>query len=71
MRYDEDNCHRQCAQCNNYDSGNIVEYRINLILKIGEERVSAIERDNSVAKYTIDDAKNIIEIYKKKIKDLG
>lgn len=70
LRYDEDNVHKQCCTCNTYQHGNIVEYRINLIKRIGEERVGRLESDNSVKKYSIDELKEIKETYKNKLKEL-
>lgn len=44
MRFNEDNTHGQCKSCNYYKSGNLIEYRKNLIKKIGEERVKELDR---------------------------
>ena len=71
LRFSEDNCHGQCEHCNSYLSGNITEYRINLVKKIGVERVEELERNNTIAKYTIEDAKRIKKEYKEKAKELG
>jgi len=71
LRFNEDNVHKQCAPCNNHLSANTINYRINLINKIGLERVEALEnfhRDNK--KMTIDDIKAIKVEYKKKIKNI-
>jgi hypothetical protein len=71
LRYDEDNCHKQCSPCNNHLSGNIVNYRPNLINKIGQERVDWLEGPHKPAKLSIDDLKLIIEKYKAKCKELS
>lgn len=52
MRFVEDNCHGQCKHCNQYLSGNHVEYRKGLIQRIGLAAVEAIEADQTVRKYT-------------------
>ena len=70
LRFNELNCHKQCSICNNYKSGNLVPYRANLIIKIGIENVEYLESDKSIAKYSVDDYKNIIVKYKNKIKEL-
>ena len=70
LRFNEDNCHKQCAPCNNHLSGNIVEYRINLIKKIGLERVEALENSHEIKKYTLEDYYYIIDTYKRKLKEL-
>lgn len=72
LRYNEDNVHAQCNnQCNSQLSGNILEYRINLIKKIGIERVEALENDNSEHRYTIEECKQIISTYKEKNKQIS
>lgn len=64
LRFDEDNCHLQCEYCNTYLSGNIENYRINLVVKIGIDRVQKLEGPHDAKHYTIDDLKEIIERYK-------
>ena len=39
LRFNEDNVHGQCLRCNYYMSANLLNYRINLIDKIGMDRV--------------------------------
>lgn len=70
LRFSEDNVHKQCAPCNNHRSGNISEYRINLVKKIGVEKVDEIESCQDVVKYSVDDFKAIIAEYKLKIKKI-
>ncbi len=64
LRFSEMNCHKQCSACNNYLSGNIVNYRINLLKKIGEKNLAWLEGSHDIQKFTIDDAKEIKEYYK-------
>lgn len=71
LRFHEDNCHKQCAQCNNFESGNLIDYRIGLIERIGIERVEWLERkDHKPKHYTHDDIRQIKAKYKLKIKQL-
>ena len=70
LRYDENNVHKQCSACNNHLSGNIINYRINLINKIGIEKVEWLEGRHEPKKYSIDDIKAIKVHYKNLIKDL-
>jgi hypothetical protein len=70
LRFDEDNVHLQCQPCNTHKHGNVVEYRIRLIQRIGLARVERLESDSSVKKYTIEDAKRIKSEYKQKLIDL-
>ena len=43
LRFNELNCHKQCSVCNNHKSGNIVEYRINLVQRIGSDQLEWLE----------------------------
>ena len=52
MRFVEENANLQCKQCNQYKSGNHVEYRKGLIERIGLEAVERIESDQTLRKYT-------------------
>ena len=70
LRFDEVNVHKQCSACNNYLSGNIVEYRINLINKIGIDAVNYLESKHQPKHYTIEDIKTLKAIYKEKVKTL-
>ena len=70
LRFNEDNCHRQCVHCNQHKSGNAIEMRRGLVKRIGTERIEKLEDDNTLVRWTIDDAKAIKEQYKRKIKEL-
>jgi hypothetical protein len=65
LRYDEENCHKQCAYCNNHLSGNVDNYRFGLIEKIGLDRVLLLEGPHKPKKYTIDELKDLIQHYRK------
>lgn len=68
LRFNEDNCHRQCIPCNKFKSGNAIEYRIRLIQRIGVEKVESLEADNDPKKYTVADCQEIITEYRGRIK---
>lgn len=70
LRFNEANCHKQCAPCNNHLSGNIVEYRINLIRKIGQAAIDWLEGPHEPAKYTIEEIKEIKREYREKTREL-
>lgn len=63
LRFHEDNIHASCAQCNGVMSGNILEYRIRLVRRIGIDRVEWIERQPKSYKWTIEDARLIKNKY--------
>lgn len=71
MIFNEDNCHKQCSQCNDYHSGNLLEYRAGLINRYGLEFVERLERtkDNGRNyKYTKQELIDIKIKYKKLLK---
>ena len=70
LRFDERNCHAQSKQDNRFLSGNAVDYRIGLIARIGQEAVDALESDQSVRKYTVEEIKAIKAKYRAKTKEL-
>jgi ribosomal protein S26 len=71
VRFDEDNVHVQCERCNSYLSGNLLEYRTNLISKIGAERFNQLEaRARVTRKFTKDELKELIKKYKKMYNEL-
>lgn len=59
LRFEELNCAKQCVKCNRDLSGNIVNYRIELIARIGEDKLAWLEGPHSPKKYTIDEIKAI------------
>ena len=63
LRYNEDNCHKQCSVCNNYRSGNLSEYRSNLVRKIGLEKVAWLEGPHEPKKYTVEELKAMLIRY--------
>jgi len=63
IRYNEDNIHKQCHQCNVQLSGNQQQYRIFLIEKIGTERVEALENNNTPHRYTLEELESIRRHY--------
>lgn len=71
VRFDERNVHLQCEHCNTYLSGNLIQYRENLIKKIGiDEFEDLSSKANETRKFTIEELKEIIDTYKKKIKNI-
>ena len=77
LRFEELNAHKQCKSCNG-GSGNFSkkdttvskEYRINLIKKIGLDKVEWLEGPHEPKKYSCDDLLKIEKYYKQKLKDL-
>lgn len=70
VRFDEMNVHLQCEHCNTFLSGNLIEYRTNLINKIGNSEFLKLEAEaRKTRKFTIEELKEIIKKYKLKIKE--
>lgn len=71
LRFNELNCHKQCMPCNTHKSGNITEYRIRLIEKIGQSLVDWLEIDHTQPqKWTIDELKAITQYYRRALKEM-
>lgn len=66
LRFNEDNCHKQCSRCNNFLSGNLVEYRAKLIKKIGLGKVESLEGPHEAKRYTPDELRAIKKEYNAK-----
>ena len=71
LRFNEDNCNLQCEHCNTHKSGNVTEYRINLVKKIGQWKVEELERNNQLADWTIEKAIEIKKQYREKCKQFN
>jgi 5-methylcytosine-specific restriction endonuclease McrA len=71
LALNEFNCHASCATCNNFLSGNLVPYRVELIKRIGLDKVEWLEGKHEPLKLTIDEIKELIAEYKAKIKQLS
>lgn len=68
LRFDEDNCHKQCSVCNNHLSGNIENYTPKLIEKIGIERFERLMGVHALKKRTRDELEAIAKHYRDKTK---
>jgi len=66
LRFNVFNNHSGCVRCNRELSGNLIPYRINLIEKIGLQRVERIEHDNTPRKFTIEDLRRIKSIFSRR-----
>lgn len=70
LRFEPLNCHKQCVPCNQHKSGDIVNYRMSLVLRIGQSQVDWLEGPHEPQRYTIDDLKAIKAEYRAKLKQL-
>jgi hypothetical protein len=71
VRFHEDNVHLQCEHCNSFLSGNLLNYRIGIEKRIGTARLIVLEViAHETKKWTIQELNEIIEMYKRKLKEL-
>ena len=66
LRFHLLNCWKVCTRCNRDLSGNIVEMRKGMLSRLGEDRVKALEYDNTDRNYTRDDLRRIQRIFSKR-----
>lgn len=64
LRFEPLNCHKQCKRCNHRLSGNIVNYRKGLKLKIGEESLAWLEGPHKPAHRSKDDLRDLAKHYR-------
>ena len=70
IRFEPLNVHKQCAPCNNHKSGDIVNYRIELVKRIGAEAVEWLEGPHEPKRYTIEQLKAMTADYRAKTREL-
>lgn len=70
IRYNENNIFKQCSVCNNHLSGNLANYRLELINRIGLQKVEWLESQKEPKKWSVEELKDIIQIYRQKLKEM-
>ncbi|MFJ2381572.1 recombination protein NinG [Pseudomonas protegens] len=70
IRFEPLNAWKQCAPCNTHLSGNLVNYRLSLLQRIGAEKLEWLEGPHPARKHTIEEIKAIKADYREKIKEL-
>ncbi|WP_210713295.1 recombination protein NinG [Pseudomonas sp. MWU349] len=70
IRFEPLNVWKQCAPCNTHLSGNLVNYRLSLLQRIGAEKLEWLEGPHPACKHTIEEIKAIKADYREKIKEL-
>lgn len=71
-RFDEDNCHAECRFCNRMSADHLIDYRRNLIGKIGLSRIDRIETLSRFPKHWLDsELEEKIAYYKAEAKRLA
>ncbi|QXG35509.1 recombination protein NinG [Pseudomonas viridiflava] len=70
LRFEPMNCHKQCVPCNQHKSGNVVEYRLELVRRIGITNVEWLEGPHEPQKYTVEELKALTAKYRALTKEL-
>lgn len=70
LRFEPSNVHLQCEPCNTHLSGNLIPYRVNLIRKVGLDRVLWLEGPHEPLKITVPEIMAMKEEYRAKIREL-
>lgn len=70
LRFEPLNAHLQCVTCNRHLSGNTVEYRKRLVVRIGHKKLEWLEGYHPPKNYTIDDLKELIAHFKKLTREI-
>ena len=69
LRFDERNCHAQSKHDNQWRAGNVVDYRISLIARIGRASVEDLESDNRVHRWTREELIAIRDTYRARVRE--
>ena len=70
LRFNTHNVHKQCSACNNHLSGNMIEYRINLIAKIGQDRVEWLESSHPLRSFDVDYLRRVKRVFAKRARHI-
>ena len=71
LRFCELQVARQCVRCNRHLSGNVVNFRIGLLDRIGAEALDWVEGKHEPKKYTAEELREIRDNYRKKTRRLA
>lgn len=72
LRFNEINVNGQCPRCNTRLRGNLISYRVGIIARHGQYAMDELDRlANVPINLSISDVKNLIDLYKLKIKELN
>lgn len=72
VRFNEDNVHLSCVECNLHRHGNLAEYSLRLPNRIGQDRFDmlVVKAKQSLLKLSIPEIKEKIEYYRSKIREM-
>jgi hypothetical protein len=70
LRFEPLNVWKQCSACNTHLSGNLINYRKELIKRIGQDKVDWLEGPHEGQKYTHDELRDLAASYRAKLREL-
>ena len=71
-RFEEDNCHAECKNCNRFSADHLIKYRDNLIAKIGFSRYERLNLLAHSTKHWLDsELEEKIDYFTKEVKRLS
>lgn len=70
LRFEPLNVHKQCVPCNQHKSGDILNYRLGLLARIGQEKVDWLEGPHDPKRYTIEQLKEIKAHYRALVREI-
>ena len=65
LKFEELNVHKQCKRCNLHQAANLIGYRIQLVNRIGLEKVEWVEGPHDQKRYRVKDLQDIAKKYRK------
>lgn len=68
--FDPRNIHKQCAKCNLYLSGNMIEYTLFMLETYGQDVVDELKQPHKNFIWKREDLEEKLEYYKVKVKEL-
>lgn len=70
LRFEPLNVHKQCAPCNNHKSGDVVNFRTELLKRMGPGNVEWVEGKHAPKRYTIEDLQAITKHYRALVREM-
>jgi hypothetical protein len=70
LRFVESNAAKQCKKCNSFRSGDTINFRKELLKRLGADPVAWLEGPHKPKQYSIDELEALERHYKAKIKEL-
>jgi hypothetical protein len=70
LRFEPLNVWKQCSACNTHLHGNLINFRQELIRRIGQDKVDWLEGPHEGQKYTHDELRDLAASYRAKLREL-